>query len=730
MNATATPSKREYWSTEISKAKRRYASFHTDGHRVVDEYRLQKADTQGGSSPTAKDKFNILFSSTETIRPNLYAKTPVVRATLRHKDRARQDVRDGVALIGKCGAFLVQEGGLDDTMNSVVEDLLLPGIGQAWVLYEPTFEDVTDDVGKPVYEEDGKTVQQRLLSETVRFSYIFWEDFLTGMGRTWETVPWVAKRCHMTKEEVEKRFGKKTAETMSFNDSDENAGVAKTETDTNDTAEVWEIWCKRSKTVYWFAEGYKDDLLAVKKDPLKLQNFFPCPRPLRAISNTRTFVPRSLYSQYKTQAEAINDMTRRIRLLQEALRVVGLFDASNENLASILSANSGNRMIPVQNWQSFKDGGGLKGAVEWLPLNEIVTTLEALLRARDVAKAEIYEITGFSDIVRGMSKASETLGAQTIKANWAGARVKQIQQEVQRFACDLIAIACEIVAEFCSPQTIAMFGGVDLPTEEDIQSNPEAATALIQRFDAAIAVLRNDMRRIASIEVETDSTLQANEEAERADRSQMLAAAGAFLQQAVPAMEATPELGPLLGAMLMFTVRSFPSSRDIEDEFEKVQKALASRQPEQDKGGAKAKAAADQAKAQADQAKAQADAQARARELEIQQQKAIDDTRIREQEIAARHDERMAELDIERQTLRIEEMRLQLERDRFELERIVAEQNAAFKDREITIEEQTAAHEAEMAEDEADRDRERIENEKESAESDQEAEDPLTGDDD
>jgi hypothetical protein len=39
-----------------------------------------------------------------------------------------------------------------------------------------------------------------------------------------------------------------------------------------------------------------------------------------------------------------------------------------------------------------------------------------LYKARDIVKKEIYEITGFSDIVRGQSKASETLGAQQIKA--------------------------------------------------------------------------------------------------------------------------------------------------------------------------------------------------------------------------------------------------------------------------------------------------------------------------
>jgi hypothetical protein len=591
-----------YWEGELERAKKRFRPFWTNGQVVVDTYRQEKAD---GGDANSKDKYNILYSSTETIRPNLYAQSPIPRVELRSKDTATDVARVAALLLENCIKYVQKEEDFDEIMDSVVEDYLLPGMGTAFVRYEANVEG------------------EELLDEMVKIEYVYWEDFLCGISRSWKSQPWVARRCWMTKEEATKRFGAEKARSLTYATRDTGR-----EQDTrSETAEVWEIWDKKNKTVHWYADN-QTGLLDSKPDPLKLKGFFPCPRPIRAIFNNRTFVPRSLYSQYKSQADTLNILTKRIRLLGEALKVTGLFDGSQLKLADILNPSTGNRMIAVEAWAQFVQGGGVQGAVQWVPIDDVVTTLNELLKAREVCKQEIYEITGFSDIVRGVSKASETLGAQNIKQNWAGARVKKMQAEIQRHARDLLALAGELIAEHCSEETLAVFSGMPIPTKEEVQANPEALKN-IQLFKEACKLIRTDIRRVSVIDIETDSTLMADETAEREDRAKMLAAAGAFLQQAVPAMEATPELGPLLGAMLMFTVRSFPSARSIEDEFEKVQQALANRQPDPDKDGKKAEAAQKQAEAQAKQ-----------QELQVRQQ----ESQAKIQAEQNRHAEKMAEL--------------------------------------------------------------------------------------
>jgi hypothetical protein len=637
-----------YWGKQIELAKKRYRTFWDAGDTVVDAYRLQKAD---GNEASNKDKYNILYSSTETIRPNLYAQQPKVRVKLRSVDTAAPTARVAARLLEGCIEYLQHEEQFDDLMNGVVEDVLLPGLGQAWVRYEANFEDQKGEDGKPVLGDDGEPRQQ-LLDEMVCMDYVYWQDFLTGVARRWKDVPWVARRLWKNKAEASKLWGAVQAGKLKYVSREGTARESDTPTD---TAEIWEIWDKTSRTVYWWAEGL-DKLLDEKPDFLKLKDFYPCPRPMRAISNTRTMVPRALYSQYKTQAETLNTLTKRIRLLAEALRVTGLYDGSLLSLATLLEPNAGNKMVAVDSWATFAQNGGIQGSVQFMPIDMIAKVLTELLQAREVCKNEIYEITGFSDIVRGVSKASETLGAQNIKANWAGARVKQMQGEVQRFARDVLALAGELVAEHCGPETIALFSGLPIPDPAAVQQNP-ALQKKVQEFTDACALIKNEMRRVSTMEIETNSTLLADEESEREDRTKFLAAAGAFLQQAVPAMGATPELGPLLGAMLMFVVRTFPASRPIEEEFEKVQGVLDHKMqnPDQDKNGEKAKHAVEQQRVQAE-------AQHNAAEL---QQKATNAQMQHEREVQAennRHAERMAELNLKRQEVALEMQRVKNER--------------------------------------------------------------------
>ena len=623
---------RAYWSGEIEKAKKRFNNFWDAGDNTIDAYRMQKSD---GNEVVSKDRYNILYSSTETIRPNLYAQRPTVRIKMRNRDAQNPQAKAMAKLLEGCIEYVIEEEDIDQVMESAVEDYLLPGLGIAWVRYEPTIEDTKDDKG---------VVTSKLLDEMVKIDYIYWQDFLVGMARHWKSVPWIAKRTYLTKEAASARFGKEKAAGLSYSTRE----TTRRESDAgSDTVEIWEIWCKTSKSVYWYCESYPTDLLDKKADPLKLKYFYPCPRPLRAISNTRTFVPRALYTQYKSQADTLNVLTKRIRLLGEALRVVGVFDGSQAKLADLLNPAAGNRMIPVDSWAAFAQSGGIKGNIEWLPIEQVVQTLVALQGAREVCKAEIYEVTGFSDIVRGVSKASETLGAQNLKANWAGARVRKMQKEVQRFARDVIAIVGEIISEHCSPETITMFSGISVPTPEEIQANPEAQMQM-QSLQGALEMVRNEAKRLATVDIETDSTIMADEEAQRKDRMEFLGAAGAFLQQAVPAMQTTPELGPLLGAMLMFTVRTFPASRPIEEEFEKVQRVLEARGQQPQQGNKEG-----EAQAQSAQAVAQIKAQTEQAKISTQAQ-------MEQQKEQNRHDEALAELALKEREVTVKEQELQL----------------------------------------------------------------------
>ena len=669
----ATDSEYAYWTKEIQKAKKRYGSLWDKGNNALDVYSQQKED---GSDFGNRDKYNILYSSVETIRPNLYANRPVPIVEQRNREATTPVSLAAAMLLEGCLSYVLDEGDFDNVMESCVEDFLLPGMGNAWVRYEPHFKGITDPAtGKPLMGPEGQP-EQELIDEKVIVDYVYWKDMLYGVCRQWQTLPWGARRIWLTKDKATKRFGAEKAEKLQYAEKERGD---KDEDNSEETAEAWEIWDKRTRTAYWYAETYKGGLLDKKKDPMRLKGFFPFPRPMRAVSTNRTFVPKPFYEQYRSQAETIDTLTKRIRLLTEALRVTGVYDGEQETLKNLLLPNAGNRMISVDSWAAMQEKGGLKGVIEWLPIKDIVEVLMRLFEAREIAKNEIYEITGFSDVIRGVSKASETLGAQNLKANWAGARVKKQQKDVQRFARDLIALAGEIIAEHCAPETVVLFSGLQLPKQEEAQADPELAEK-VQTTLAALEFIKNDALRLATINIETDSTIMADEEAERNDRMQFLSSAGAFLQQAVPAVTQTPALGPLLGAMLMFSVRTFPSARSIEDAFKKVEEQVLNAPPPappddgKEDAAAKAQTAIDVANVRASSEKERTASAERVSmaEAEAKSKIAEDEVALKAMQETNRHNEKMRELDLREDEL------------------ILREREVAVKEAELGIKQQAA----------------------------------------
>lgn len=656
-----TVQRRGYWAEQLSKAQRVYETFHTNGDKVIDRYRMEGARQ---NSSTMQDRYNILYSSTETIKPSLYAQTPKPEIRKRHRDRANETVGQAVLLLETCIEYAIEENEFDEVMMNAVEDYALPGLGHAWVRYEATFKDQTDSAGNAVMDDKGKPAQV-VDSENVVVDYVHWKDALFGPCRTFKELPWGARRVYFSKEKAVKRFGQEKADKLEYIDAaanDDRKPVADRQ------AVIWEIWNKADSEVLWYSEGYADDLLDVQKDPLKLKGFWPFPKPLRAISTTSKFVPRPFYSQYQSQAEELDNLTARIRHLTNALQVRGVYDSSVNELQHLLSPSGGNKMVAVQNWHQFIGQNGIQGSIQWVPIKDVVGVLMELYKARDIVKAEIYEITGFSDIVRGQSKASETLGAQQIKQDWASARLRVMQREVQRFARDLVRLIGEVISEHFSIESFALYSGFEPPQlPADYQQQAQAAVQAgqpappdprqqaIEQFKQVIEMLKSERERCALIGIETDSTILADEEGERKDRLDFLGAVGAFMQQAAPTAQQFPEMAGLLGAMMMFSVRSFRAARPMEQEFEKFQSLMANKPPTPPNDPEKAKA---DAATQVITLKTQADAAKQDKELQFKASEAEKDRVIEQQRMSAEAQQAQVQLQIKNAELEIKRVEL------------------------------------------------------------------------
>ena len=216
----------------------------------------------------------------------------------------------------------------------------------------------------------------------------------------------------------------------------------------------------------WLSKGITE-LLDAKPDPLGLDDFDPCPRPLFANLTTSSCVPKPDFAMIQDQYDEMDETNNRISLLIIACKVVGVYDRSAEGIQRMLTEGYDNTLIPVDNWAMFAEKGGVKGQIDWLPLDIVVQALGQLQAHREAIKAQIYELTGISDIVRGASKASETLGAQKLKSKYATVRIQKLQDEVTRFAQDILRLKAEILVKHFDPMILAKMANVENMVPED-----------------------------------------------------------------------------------------------------------------------------------------------------------------------------------------------------------------------------------------------------------------------
>ena len=607
-----------YWRDEIHRYKEDFKKWAESGRKIIKRYRDERKD-----ATNIDVRFNILWSNIKTLKPAVYSRAPNVEVSRRFKDQ--NDVgRVAATILERAIDYeLRQYNDFHSALDNTVYDRLLPGRGVAWLRYEPKIESqeepqITDDVedeGSPAgdgeaYGMAGEVEPLEVVTdERTPVDYVFWEDFAHLPARTWEEVTWVARRVYMSKDEGLERFGDKFENvnlTYSREKDPQNDDNNQNVIPEDKKAVVWEIWCKSSKKVYWIAESY-EELLDERDDPLELECFFPCPKPLFSTVTTDSLIPVADFKLYQDQADEMDEISGRIAHLTKACKVMGIYAADEPSLARLMKEGQDSVLIPVENWPAFMEKGGLGQAIQLVPLADIIATLQQLYAAREACKQVIYETTGLSDILRGASVANETATAQGIKAQFASIRLNDMKDDVSRFARDILRMKAEIICSRYQPDIILQVSGI--ANTPDGQ-NPELVAAAIQ-------LLKNEPIRNYNIDIETDSMVEIDQQKEKSDRIEFLQASSSFLEKAVQAAQVAPDILPVVSQMLLFGIRGFKVGRELEGTFEtfvqqateKVAQREANPQPNPAEQEMQAKLQLEQAKAQAEAQKADMDAQ-------------------------------------------------------------------------------------------------------------------------
>jgi hypothetical protein len=549
----------EDWYKTIMGYERSYKRWEARVDRIVKKY---KDDSRYDRNPNAR--FNILWSNVQTIQPAIFARLPRPDVSRRFRDN---DPIGRVAsmMLERALEFEIEHyGDYKSAMNNAVLDRLLGGRGVAWVRYEPHIVgeesgepddgfEVTEDADEAETTEGMATEsQERIEYECCPVDYVHWRDFGHTIARTWEEVTAVWRRVYMSRPALVERFGEELGYKIPLDTKPDDLKQSYKSDDGVYEAVIYEIWDKETGKVLWLSKSL-GKIVDERDDPLGLENFWPCPKPLYATLTTDSLEPIPDFTIYQDQARELDVLCDRIDGLINALKVRGVYDASASELQRLFSEGENNTMIPVSNWMAFAEKQGMKGAIDLVDLTPFASALMSCYQAMEQVKGQIYELMGIADIQRGQTDPSETLGAQIIKSNNAAGRLKTQQHAVVDFATSLLSIKAQIICNHFTDDTLVKISGAMQLSPQDQQYIPQA-----------IALLRNEAAKNFRIEVTTDSMIYQDEQQEKADRTAFMAAVGQFISMALPTAQAAPEMTPMLLEMLKFGVTAFKAGKQLE----------------------------------------------------------------------------------------------------------------------------------------------------------------------
>lgn len=619
------PQSAKFWLGEVAAAGKRDDAWLKRAAKVVDRFRDERA-----LEDRAERRANILWSNTEILKAALFqgVGNPDVRRRFPKKGADDKAARTAALALERGLSYCADAYDADSPIENAVEDMLLPGRGSGWVVYDADVDDESEEITR----------------EEVRIEYVYYQDFRHSAGRTWRDVWWVARCHHYSRDELRQYFPEhadkiKLEVTIAGHDYRKKS---KEEEDTFKRAAVWEIWDKSKRERVYIAENYQF-ILRRDEDPYRLQNFFPCPEPLYSVKTTRSLEPIPEYTLYRDQAQELDQITTRLYKLVDALKRRGVYDAGSdgaENTLANIAHAADNEFLPYKNFAALMEKGGLKGAFQTEDLTPIIAVVQSLYEQRATLIQTIYEITGISDVIRGASDPNETATAQRIKGQFGSLRLQKRQQKVHRFIRELFRMKAEIMAEHFTREHLVEMTGIDMPLQaekaqaqqilqmaqqaqqaaqaaqqaqqaQQQQGGPQALPAPQQppqnalvpqqpmpqippqmlaeaqrviklpSWEEVSGILRSDERRGYKIDIETDATNRLNADDEKQQRIEFLGTMQQFMQASVPMVMQMPTMAPLVKETAMFTMRAFKIGRTLEEAFEEAFDQLANQAPPQ-----------------------------------------------------------------------------------------------------------------------------------------------------
>jgi len=602
----------KYWNDEIQNAITNEKDFVDDAEKVIKIYKSKNysvSDARGARD--VKPVYNILYSNIETLKPLVFSRLPNPRIRRRNLEKSNVNKLLSI-LLERNVKRILEDTNAQVPIEQARNNYLLVNRGVCKVIFNQ--EIIKVDPVKQLEIEDvidteiEATEQREELGEKeIKLEFVSWRNVLFSPAETWEDVCWVSFRHKLTQQEIKdlkKKLGIARGKKISL-EEEANSEVINDDLQPESLfkkAEVWEIWDKRDNKIKYWSAGYQDNLLGEVEDSYKLKNFFNIPRPLGIDSGVDDVnYPISDYTYYERQAQELDRISNRIMAILPYISMGGGYNSA------LTTTDADNFLRAIDVYHPFKGPPDMdiNKMIYERDIAKLASVLQILYEERQQTITAIQEISGISDIVRGQTDSKETATAQTLKGNYAISRIQPKQKEVEFFCRDIIRIIVELIAENFDTFELAHMAQMKVHnmdkvsqdiTEESHQEDEKRQKAgqppmsqeereqffaakfkpyqneiktgqatTINLLKEANKILKDDKLRGWAIEVETDSTIKVDQDAERQSVLDFADAIAKVSQDFLPALQEGIVSKDAFKAILSYIMRRFDGSEEVEE---------------------------------------------------------------------------------------------------------------------------------------------------------------------
>ena len=613
-----------WWKAQISEAEERRKSFIDQAEESIRVYNAQKDRTVMND---VERRINVWWYCINTLLPAYYSSTPQAEVDLRKRSGSLPYQLGSVILERNTQYAMDVHFSFDQVGYLAALQFLLTGQAVLWARYAPKFETVMQEIalvktpdglmtgdGKPyegdttnLVETDTNLVMvsvevERKIDEKAILDIVQYNDYFCSDARTEAEVEWRARRAYLSRERANEMFGAEVADTLKYTSYPDviKKSIRRKDDKYEGKAEVFEIWCEETDKVYWLSKDSENPIIEASSPPIKYEKFYPC-SVITQSDDPDSVIPVSDYAHVRDQVLEVERLTTRIHAVTQAIRTNSVYDSTlGDQIEQLLSGDL--KLIPVTNWPSYKQRGGLANGVEGFNIAPYIEALQVLQTARQTALGQLYETLKVSDLLRGTSEQYKSATANRLENAWSSMGLIVRQNMFAKFVSDAVSNLSAIIAEQFDEETILDIGNVaevvgplikepapapePMPQEEGMPPQemqppapapmpmPSPEEQVQQMAQAIIAILRDNKERSYRIQVSTDSMVAVNESQQQQEGMQLIQTTGAFFDQMRGLVEQYPPLMQFSMSLFQNMIKRFKGGKELDAVFTQGFEAL------------------------------------------------------------------------------------------------------------------------------------------------------------